>query len=89
MANETEEALKRTDFIIKLAESQNLGDKEASQAILAQLRQLEGNTYFPYLYKKLVPANYDSTTKLASPRARQRLTEATRLYSEAKRAEAK
>jgi hypothetical protein len=81
----SEEAMKRVRFIMKLAESHVLKDEGAIQAIFSQLKQAEGNSYFPHIYKQLVPANYDSVTKLASEMARKRLTAATHRYSESKR----
>jgi hypothetical protein len=81
MKNIGTEARTKAEFIMKLAESASLRDEDAINAILAQLREAREADYFPYLYQRLVPGNFDSLTKLASDNARMRLKEATSLYA--------
>lgn len=82
MPTPSEEIEKTGKFIMRLAEDPSRGDVEAVQAILDQLKGVRDNPFFPTMYQRLVPVHYDSTTKLASQRARNRLAEATHLYSE-------
>jgi len=80
------DALTRAKFILKLAGDASRNDGEVSAAILAQLREAERDPDFPNLYGALVPANYDSLTKLASDLQRRRLTDATHRYADLKKA---
>ena len=82
MPTPSEEIEKAGEFILKIARAPSMGDVEATEAILTQLRSVRNNPFFASMYERLVPANYDSTTKVLSEGARNRLTQATHLYAE-------
>lgn len=67
-------------FILKLAEDNNLNENDAVISIVKQIRLLESNPDFPSILTALDPDQYHSQTKLLSKAGQQRLRGALNQY---------
>ena len=67
-------------FILKLAEATNLGDDEAVDAIVKQVKLLENDQNFPDLLAALDPEQYHPQLKSLDEKSKQRLQAALDKY---------